>query len=108
MTARLHIGMGDAYGLRVTVLSSPDFDPSVVTAATVNVTKPSGAQVTWTGSIVEKDADHVIAAYTFSQAGTDLDEAGSWRAWIQWDAPGFTIGPRTEVFDFMVARADHT
>lgn len=106
MTA-LRIGMGDSYGLRLTVASSTDFNPSLPTAATIEIRKPEGDLITWTGVIESQSASTILVRYTFNANGTDLDQDGQWRVWIQWTVVGETPGPRTEVgtFDVIAANA---
>jgi GTP-dependent phosphoenolpyruvate carboxykinase len=105
-TTRLRVGMGDAYGIRITVLAAPDFDPAAVTAAVMKITKPSGAAVNWTAALASQSSLSVQATYTFATAGTDLDVAGTWSVWVQFTQPGKTIGPRCEVVQFTVVAAN--
>jgi hypothetical protein len=101
---RLRVGMGDRYGISLTVPRNADFDPSAVTGAVMKVTKPGGTAdaVSWTAAITAQDADSATIRYAFSSTGLDLDVPGTWKAWIQWTEPGFTIGPRSEVAPFPV------
>lgn len=98
--------MGDSYGLVITVAASADFDPSLPTAAVLEVTKPEGESVVWTAVLESQSADAVTARYTFNADGSDLDEDGTWRVWVQWTVVGETPGPRSEVGSFAVIAAD--
>lgn len=98
--------MGDSYGLRVTVLASPDFAPATVTGATFKVTKPNGTLVDWTATLATQSAASVQARYSFASSGLDLDAVGTWRVWIQWTVAGQTPGPRSEVISFQVVAAN--
>lgn len=109
MTTRLRVGMGDSYGLRLTVLASADFAPATVTGAVIHVTKPTAsgeASVTWTAALSAQSSAGVTAYYAFATSGLDLDYPGTWRAWVQWTVPGQTPGPRSEVVRFVVAAAN--
>jgi hypothetical protein len=106
VSTRLRVGMGDSYGLRITVLAGPDFLPEAVTGAAFKVTKPGGELVEWAGEIGTQSALSVEALYSFSEDGLDLDTVGTWRVWIQWTVPGETPGPRSEVTSFRVVAAD--
>lgn len=105
MSTRLRIGMGDSYGLRATVLANDDFDPTAPTGGVFKITKHDGTTVNWTGAITAQSALSIELTYTFNASGLDLDQAGTWRFWIQWTVPGETPGPRTEVDSFAVLAA---
>lgn len=98
--------MGQPYGIRINVLASDDFDPTTPTDATFHVTKPSGALTTWPGVVSAQSAASVAAVYAFAADGSDLDQVGTWRAWVQWTVAGTTPGPRTEVVSFPVIAAN--
>ena len=100
--AKLRVGMGDSYGLRFTVLASPDFDPTLVTGATFKVTRPDGSSVDWTGGLLSQTSASVQAYYAFNVSGLDLNQVGKWIAWVQWTQPGKTPGPRSEPYPFDV------
>ena len=104
---RLRVGMGDSYGLRVTVLAGPDFLPASVTGGTFKITKADGTTaVNWVGTLGVQSSVSVELLYAFSGSGADLDTVGTWTGWIQWTAPGKTPGPRSEVFEFQVIAAN--
>lgn len=103
---RLRMGMGDSYGLRITVLASDSFDPEAPSGATFHVTKPDASEVTWTATIASQSAVSALATYAFNADGTDLDQAGIWRVWIQWTVTGESPGPRSEVGSFNVIAAN--
>jgi hypothetical protein len=99
--------MGDAYGLRVTVIKSADFDPSVVTSGVFKITKPDGRTlVEWASEISDQSADSITAYHAFASDGSELDVPGYWTLWIQWTVPGRTLGPRTEPQQFEVLPAN--
>lgn len=98
----LRVGMGDSYGLRITVPASADLDPSAVTGVVFHVTKPSGERVKWTGTLDTQSASSVRAVYTFSGSGLDLDQPGDWTAWLRFTQPGKSPGPTTDPFIFPV------
>lgn len=98
--------MGSYYGLRLTALASPDFDPMVVTGAIFKVTKPGGTTVSWTGTVDTQSSSSVRAVYAFAPTGLDLDMPGTWRVWVQWTVAGGGLGPRTETVTFQVIAAD--
>ncbi len=106
MTLALRVGMGDSYGVRCTVASSTDFAPATVTAAVLHVTKPEGDLITWTGVLSAQSSTSVTATYTLNADGSDLDQDGTWRVWVQWTVVGQTPGPRSEVGSFAVIAAD--
>ncbi len=102
----LRIGMGNSYGLRLTVFAAPSFDPSTVTGATIKVTKPNGTKIEWAATLDDQSALSVQARYDLAATGLDIDMVGTWRAWVQWTVPGQTPGPRTETTSFQVIAAD--
>lgn len=106
MSTRLRVGMGDSYGLRAVVLANPDFDPLLPTGVTFEVTKPSGASVSWIGTLGAPSSLSRLATYPFASDGSDLDEVGTWRVWLQWVVPGASPGPRTETASFIVVAAN--
>ncbi len=112
MTLALRMGMGNSYGLHITVPAGDEedfepFDPELPTAAVLEVTKPEGQHVDWTASIVSQSAEAIVVDYRFNPNTLDLDQDGEWRVWIQWTVVGETPGPRTEVGSFLVVAADH-
>lgn len=109
MSTRLRVGMGNSYGLSVTVLAGADFDPADPTGAVFNITKPTASgetTVQWTAAIDTQSAASLRTFYQFDVDGLDLDYPGTWRGWIQWTVVGQTPGPRSEVFTFAVVAAD--
>ena len=109
MSARLRVGMGEPYGIRIRVAASDDFDPLTVTGAVIKVTRPeSSTVVSWTAALENQSASSVDAVYTFASAGTDLNVTGVWRAWVQWTVPGVTPGPRSETTAFTVIAENAT
>lgn len=107
MTLALRVGMGNSYGLRITVPSSADFDPTLPTAASLEITKPEGEHVVWPATILTQSASSAQVRYVFNADGSDLDQDGLWRVWVQWTVVGETPGPRSEVGSFNVVAADH-
>lgn len=100
--------MGDSYGLRVTVPSSTDFDPTAPTAVDFKITKPDGTALTWAGVIASQGVGSLEATYAFNADGDDLNAVGTWKAWLQFTVAGESPGPRSEVFSFAVIAADAT
>ncbi len=80
------IGMGAPYAVPVTVAASSDFDPRNVTGAFIEVTKPSGAKVTWDAVVLENSASKLRIAHDLSVE--DLDEVGNWRVWARMTVAG--------------------
>lgn len=71
------------------------FDLSTVTAATIEVEKPSGATVSWAAVRSNQTALTLTLTFTLSAVTSELDESGIWRAYAKLTTPG---GPRrTEV-----------
>jgi hypothetical protein len=98
--------MGQPYAVRITVMANEDFDPELPTGATIKVTKPSGAEVSWTATIPAQSAQSATAVYALASSGLDLDQPGTWRAYVQWTVAGQTPGPRSEPTSFLVLAAD--
>ncbi len=107
MTTALRVGMGNTYGLTLSEAATDTFDPEAPSGVMFKVTKPSGALVSWTATIVSQSPTVAVADYRFDVDGEDLDEDGTWRVWIQWTGvSGETPGPRSEVTSFDVIAAD--
>ncbi len=105
MTVPLRIGMGNRYGVRVTVAMSTDFDPTLPDGAILKVTKPDGTTIDWVGVIENQSSSSATAFYQFNADCSDLDQDGLWRVWVQWteaDVPG----ARSESGSFPVIAAD--
>lgn len=102
----IHVGMGNAYGVRIVVSASDDFDPTAVTGGRFVVTKSDGIAdaVSWVGTLSAQSAASVTLSYTFAAGGGDVDQDGLWTAWIDWTQPGKSPGPRSEPFTFPVKK----
>ncbi len=106
MTIPLRVGMGSRYGLDLLVLASVDFDPLLPDGAIIEMTKPDGTVLEWTGVMGAQSSASARVTYAFNEDGSDLDEDGTWRVWIQW-TEGSDLGARSEVGSFAVVAADH-
>ncbi len=105
MSVALRIGMGDHYGVRVTVPSGDYFNPLEPDGAILKITKPDGSTVDWTAAIEAQTSASVTAYYRFNADGSDLDVDGTWLVWVQWTAAD-ALGARSESGSFSVIAAN--
>lgn len=98
MSVVLYQDMGPPYVVRARILACADFDPTVVSATRLEVTKPSGATAEWTTTVITQDTTRLLVEYAL-QVG-DLSEVGFWTLFARSDVPGGSR--RTKVDGFWV------
>lgn len=88
MAKPLYVGMAAPNAVRVRVdkaAGDTDYDPTAVTTATIEVTRPDGTTASWSTTLSSVSASGLTAAHTL--AGGDLTVSGDYSYYVKLNVP---------------------